>query len=290
MAKLKTIVIFEAGPGASRPLQDVLREVLPGEFDLEEAETILIPAEQWNAVSAIKSEHLADANLQRELVARQLAYMEARHWQVHKESAANAYQDAVYSAPLESLYFIYSFGGTAVLETERKAETLYVEPVPSYKFRRPGWIMITIGTIVAILPIALSFLFPNVFGAVWVFVDLLAILGGFAIIWRGGITRLRKAPITYKEKCAGCGRMNRFTNVVKLNCHRCGEEIAYQLRGKDDLELTARVQAVKCPHCNAVNNLRFRRLAYTCTRCEVRHTLGTATLAWLRRLARRRKA
>lgn len=285
MAKIKTIVIFEAGPGASRPLQDVLREVLPEEFNAADAEAILIPAEQWNAVGAMTPELLADARIQGELVTRQLAYMQARHWMVNKEAAAHAYQDAVYSAALQSLYFMYSFGGTGVLEAERKAEKLFVEPVPAHKFRRPAWIVIGLGLLVAFLPILLSFLFPTVLNSAWFIVDLLAVGGALAIIWRGGVARLRYAPITHKEQCAGCGRVNRFTRVVKFNCHRCGEEIAYQLRGEDDLELLARVQAVKCPHCKAANNLRFRRLVYTCARCGVRHTLGTATLDWLEKLA-----
>ena len=289
MAKLKTIVIFEAGPGTVRPLQDVLREVLPGEFNAADAEAILIPAAQWNAVGSITPAYLADAKIQGELVARQLAYMQARHWQIKKESVAHAYQDAIYSEKLESLYFVYSFGGTAVLEAERKAEKLYVEPVPAHKFRRPGWVMVGLGAFVVAIPVVSSFLFPRVFGSAWAFVDLLAILAGSAIIWRGGILRFRQAPITHKEKCDGCGRVNRFTKVVKLNCHRCGEEIAYQLRGEDDIELLARIQAVKCPHCNAENNLRFRRLVYTCARCGVRHTLGTATMEWLERLARNKK-
>jgi hypothetical protein len=285
MAKIKTIVIFEAGPGASRPLQDVLREVLPGEFNQEDAEAILISAEQWNAVGAISADHLEDPKVQSELVARQLAYMESRRWQVKQESAVHAYQDAFYITALQSLYFVYSFGGTAVLEAERKAEKLFVEPVPAYKFRRPGWIMVAIGVFIAALPITLSFIFPDVLGAGWALLDFLALAGAFAIIWRGGISRFRKAPVVHTEKCAGCAHVNRFTNVVKLNCHRCGEDIAYQLRGKDELELIARVQAVKCPHCNAVNTLRFRRLAYTCDRCEIRHTIGTATLGRLEKLA-----
>lgn len=288
MAKIKTIVIFEAGPGASRPLQDVLREVLPGEFNQPEAETILIPAAQWGALGAVTQDTLADANLQSELVARQLAYMEARRWQVNREAALHAYQDAVYSAALESLYFVYTFGGTLVLEMERKAEKWYVEPVPSHKFRRPGWVLILIGLAVALIPIVLSFLFPGLLNGAWVLLDLLALAGAFTIIWRGGVLRLRKVTVTHREKCPGCGHVNRFTNVVKLNCYRCGEEIAYQLHGEDDLEFTARVQAVKCPHCNAVNDLRFRRLTYTCERCTVRHTLGTAVLNWLEKLAGRK--
>ena len=289
MAKIKTIVIFEAGPGVSRPLQDVIREVLPHELNLDDSEVVLIPAEQWNAVGIITPDHLVDTMVQSELVARQLAYIEARHWQIKKDVAANSYQDAIYSTALQSLYFIYSFGGTLTLEAERKAEKLYVELVPAHKFRRPGWGIIALGAFIMVLPVVFSFIFPQTLGAGWALLDFLAIAGGLAIIWRGGVLRLRAAPVTHVEKCDGCQRVNRFTNVVKLNCHRCGEEVAYQLHAENDLELIARIQAVKCPHCQAVNNLRFRRLTYTCARCGVRHTLGRVSLEWIDRIAGRRK-
>jgi hypothetical protein len=287
MAKTKTIVIFEAGPGTQRPLQEVLQEALPRQLNLEETEALLIPAEQWGGQEAVTPALVSDNDFQQMLVARQLSYMEARHWHLKDGEPARAYQDAVYSLALQSMYYVYTFGGTYVAEAERKADTLRLSLVPARKFRRPAWMVVLLGVLIMAIPLSLSLIFPNFLGAGWAILDLVAIVIGSAVIWRGGVRRLRLTPVTHKERCPGCGARNRFTNVVTLHCRRCGEELAYQFHGKDEYERALRVKAVKCPHCNALNDLRFQRLTYTCRRCEIRHTLGSATMDWLERLAKR---
>ena len=268
MPKEKMIVIFIAGSTLSEVHQPALIENVQTQLQLPSARVRLIQPDKWQGGGQVSDAQLNDEQTRSTLLGKQKAYMNSRRWPFSNNAIADAFRDMGSNATLNTLYFMYAFDKQKLLYAEAKADTLYVEWVPARKYRRPALWLLLLALLIFLLPWTLSFLFPDWLGAGWAILDLVALWGAGTLAWRGSIRRLRAYPV-HTDICGGCGHHNRVTSVVTFNCEKCGKDLAYELV-KDPEERALRLQQVKCPYCNTSNDLRFRRVRFTCQRCKVK--------------------
>jgi len=268
MPKEKMIVIFIAGSTLSEVHQPALIENVQTQLQLPSARVRLIQPDKWQGGGQVSDAQLNDEQTRSTLLGKQKAYINSRRWPFSNNAIADAFRDMGSNATLNTLYFMYAFDKQKLLYAEAKADTLYVEWVPARKYRRPALWLLLLALLIFLLPLTLSFLFPDWLGAGWAILDLVALWGAGTLAWRGSIRRLRAYPV-HTDICDGCGHHNRVTSVVTFNCEKCGKDLAYELV-KDPEERALRLQQVKCPYCNTSNDLRLRRVRFTCQRCKVK--------------------
>ncbi|MCD4752534.1 MAG: hypothetical protein K8R40_05645 [Anaerolineaceae bacterium] len=274
MPKEKMIVIFIAGSSLAEVHQSTLIENVRAQLQLPAASVRLLQPGEWQGGGQFNDAQLNDKQARSELLGRQKAYMNSHRWPFSNDAIADAFREMGGNTTLDTLYFAYAFDQQKLLDAEGKADTLYVEWVPAKKYRRPAIWILLLAFLIFLLPVTLSFLFPDWLGAGWAILDLVALWGAGTLAWRGSIRRLRKYPVLTIETCGGCGHHNRVTSVVTFNCGKCGKDLAYELV-KDQEERALRIQQVKCPYCSTSNDLRFRRVRYACQRCKVKQVSKT---------------
>ena len=274
MPKEKMIVIFIAGRVLAKVHQTTLIENVQSQLQLPSTGVRLIQPDEWYGASQFSDEQLNDEQIRAEQLGKQKAYMKSRRWPFSNDAIADAFRDMGSNTALNTQYFVYAFDKHKLLGAEAKADTLYVEWVPAKKYRRPAIWILLLAFLIFLLPLTLSFLFPDWLGAGWAILDLVALWGAGTLAWRGSLRRLRTYPVHTVDTCGGCGHHNRVTSVITFNCEKCGKDLSYELV-KDPEERALRLQQVKCPYCNTSNDLRFRRVRYTCQRCKVKQASKT---------------
>jgi len=274
MPKEKMIVIFIAGNSLAETHQSTLIENVQTQLQLPATRVRFIQPDDWQGNGQFSDAQLNSEHTRSKLLSKQKAFMNSRRWPFSNNAIADAFRDMGSNTTLNALYFVYAFDKHKILEAEAKADTLYVEWVPARKYRRPAIWIFLLALLLFLLPLTLSFLFPDWLGAGWAILDLVALWGAGTLAWRGSIRRLRKYPVLNIETCGGCEHHNRITSVITFNCEKCGKDLAYELV-KDEEERALRLQQVKCPYCNTSNDLRFRRTRYTCQHCKVKQASRT---------------
>lgn len=269
MNSKKIIVLFEAGRGLAQEDLAALQDAARAQLNLPDAETRFIPAIEWDAVGVFSENDLENPARKAELLQKQRDYLTSRRWELTPQALAGGFRDLMVNPALGSLFFLYAFDRMKIIDAEARAERLYTAWVPAKKYRRPALVLGIIALLLAGVPITFSLIYPDFLGAGWAILDLAALAGAGVLAWRGVVRRLRRYPVHHREHCGGCGHSNAHTSVVTFNCEKCGKDLAYELAA-DPAARGQRIQQVKCPYCDGVNDLRFRRVVFTCTRCQVR--------------------